>query len=51
MWSELETVLQAHASTSSKHAEIHDCLVECVGKSTLKNGSVDGGGIAAQSVR
>nr|CAB3256405.1 protein asunder homolog [Phallusia mammillata] len=32
MWGELESLLQSHSTTSLRHAEVLDCLVERVGK-------------------
>lgn len=29
MWSELEALVQAHASTSDNHQKVLECLLEC----------------------
>lgn len=29
MWSELETLVRAHAGTSDQHGKVLDCLLEC----------------------
>ncbi|CAK8693167.1 unnamed protein product [Clavelina lepadiformis] len=43
MWRELEDLLRAHSSTSSKHMDILDCMLECIGKgkSSRTSSSVD----------